>query len=547
MKIIQESENISILILDDDRVIRAVLNDILTRDYIIKEAESIKEFNEIIENFTPHIILLDLILPDGYGLDLCKTLREDKKFSETAILLMTSKSDKETIESGYSLGADDFIRKPIIPYEIHSKIKINERIIRTKNTLKNTNQQQEKQIEKLYNFSHLIQKILETHDIDNSISIPETLQKIVFSDYMELVIPDEGSFKSVTTKGNAETAIPFLQIKDKLNIKIDSKNKIQYFNIEKQDTVIYCALITITMNKAFYGYLLLERKELFHSDDKEILSLSLDFYSLVNERNQIEKVIRKKNEEYRSEITKIRNIQVTTMPHFDTIEYYDIASSYLPAQELSGDFIDAFEIDETTYQIVLCDVCGHGLASSYIGNEFRTLFRLLSQPGKSPSEIVSIVNKTTARNLKGLYYYCTAIVCQINLKDNSITYVNAGHPPAIIYRSGTKKSEKIGQTGSLVGIFEDQEFKESIIELNDGDCLFLYTDGINEARNSDDSENSGLFGLDRLISVIEENNVYSPTDILHFIISTVYEFTDYTDQEDDMTAICIKIRDRKNQ
>ena len=540
----KNNKKIDILILEDDPSIRSILIKILKKDYNVQEAENYKTFTKIINKKLPHILLLDINLPDGNGLEICKELKEDDTFKEIIIFLMTGDTEDIIIEKGYLHGADDFIRKPFIPYEIKSKISIFEKMIRFKKDINIFNISLQNQNEKLYRFSKFIQKLLKASTIDNIFKLLELFPDILNPAYLELVKNKKGFFTPIfqITSENTESIKDFGQIKKALNITAIPKKQIHYFTIKNKIKNIFCCNVALIFKESLHGYLLFEKFEPFENIDNEIISLLMDFLDIINDRSSFEDILKDKNRVYKSEINKIRKIQVSIMPHFNDVKNFNISSIYLPANELSGDFIDGYYIDDSTYQLLLCDVSGHGIASSYVGNELRTLFRTNSKPGMSPKEIAEIVNRTSAENLNELYYFTTLILLHINTIDNKITYLNGGHPPAMYFNSSTEKCKKIGQTGSLIGIFKEAEFDEIKISLNKKDCLFIYTDGINEATYKKNTEQSERFGFDRIAGVIEENNEYTSQDILHFVVSSVYEFTDYQEQEDDITAICIKIK-----
>ncbi|HEY1406822.1 MAG TPA: response regulator, partial [Spirochaetota bacterium] len=113
---------IRILVLDDDQFIRKVLEGIFREKYQFLAVPTIAEFSQVVKNFDPDIVLVDVVLPDGNGIDVCRQLRDQTKYEQLFILMMTSFEDIGSIEAAYRAGANDYIRKPFIPFEIASKI-----------------------------------------------------------------------------------------------------------------------------------------------------------------------------------------------------------------------------------------------------------------------------------------------------------------------------------------------------------------------------------------------------------------------------------------
>ena len=250
----------------------------------------------------------------------------------------------------------------------------------------------------------------------------------------------------------------------------------------------------------------------------------------VNEVNQL------KN--FREEMALVREIQASLRPNFSDLKGFDIAYAILPAEELSGDFLDSF-IAKDMHQIVLCDVSGHGIASSYIGTEIKRIFRMLSANGSKPSTIIKGVNETITEDLKNSRYLSTVAICRIDQESESITYAAGGHPPSFYYSSDKGLCDPVHPKGPIVGFVPDVEYEDITIEMKKDDCLLLYTDGITEAFSEDGST---MYDEERLIDIYVENADKSALDIIYSILDSVYQFSNFSKQHDDITLVCIKKR-----
>ncbi len=541
---IQINENLKVLAVDDDPFIRKIIAQILPKDCELMTAENQSEFDELLGTYHPHIFLLDLELPDASGLDICRKLREQNEFQDAIILIVTGSTDTKTIEASYDAGADDYIRKPFIAYEFQSKIKNFEKIIRTKSHLNMLYNNELEYSRKLYSLSSVVQKNLEVRDIDSSFRSAEFLYEIIDAVYIELIKIDNEKFKTISRKtilGNNHAKKPEYKTFEELNRTIDlskdQESNITKVKIKTKNNIVYAYICSLRMNNMLYGYILIETHNRLSPDDTGIIELYMNFFTLMNNRFAIEKIIEDMNKLYRSELSKVRKIQVATLPSFESVKGYDIAATYLPAQDISGDFFDAYLIDENIYQIILCDVSGHGITSSYIGNEIRTIFKISSEPGNTPSQIAKKVNDSISADLEGMAYYCTAVIFQINLENGKISYCNSGHPPILLYRSKEKRIEQLNPTGPLIGLFSDNDYDDSTVTLEQEDCLLLYTDGLTEAYM--DSK-PGMYGEERLIKNFLNSQGSTSTDINHSIVGSLYEFVEYNDQSDDITIICIR-------
>ncbi|MDN5293611.1 MAG: hypothetical protein PWQ31_916 [Eubacteriales bacterium] len=124
MKKLEETKHYKILIVDDDRLIRTVIREILEKSgYRVMEAGDFASAMEIIYQVTPDLILLDVVLPDLDGYEICRVLRNDTRTSHIPIIMLTSRKDTEDKVAGLEAGADDYITKPFEEAELLARIK----------------------------------------------------------------------------------------------------------------------------------------------------------------------------------------------------------------------------------------------------------------------------------------------------------------------------------------------------------------------------------------------------------------------------------------
>lgn len=528
-----------ILALDDDPVAREYIKITLNDIYTIEYAKDIAETKKILNRFQPDIFLLDVNLPDGNGIDLCRELKSNIAHRDCFFIIMTAKTDDKTLEEAYTNGADEYFRKPFNQFELKSKIKNINRIMDVRENLIQAYQTQLDYNVQLYKLGDYVRKALESTDPDTVLQNAEKISSMIDTTYLEIIKVRKGVPLSIIQKQTSQKSpfVTFKEIHIKNNFASLSEKEINYFIFKKGDHKIYTCLFSIKFKNATYGYILIERDEPFITNDREIISLYIDYINLINDRLAIQNELREINNSFKKEITIIRKLEVSQLPDFKVIKGYDTASSFMPAKDLSGDFFDGFFLDDETYQIILCDVSGHGVSSSYVGKQIRTLFREKSAPGKKPSEVVADVNNTLAESQTDHHLFCTAQVIQIFFNTNHILFVSAGHPEALLYRTTGKKISPLTGQSPMIGMFKNESYKDEIINLDKGDFLFLYTDGIIEELNIDENEMMGTKGL---MDGFKEIENMSSSEIIHHTLGNFYEFNGYKPQKDDITLICIK-------
>jgi len=167
------------------------------------------------------------------------------------------------------------------------------------------------------------------------------------------------------------------------------------------------------------------------------------------------------------------------LPNTDQLQW---ATVFLPAEWVSGDIYDVVRVDEEHIGFYVADVVGHGMPAALltiflkqalvmretVGNEYR-LF--------SPAEAVTSLNvRMAAQKLSG-YQFATCCYCLLNIETLQLTFARAGHPYPILIRPG-EQPKQLEVRGSLLGIFEQAEYLDSTVQLQPGDKLLLYSDGI---------------------------------------------------------------------
>ena len=248
------------------------------------------------------------------------------------------------------------------------------------------------------------------------------------------------------------------------------------------------------------------------------------------------------NKMMNAELDIAKKIQQNMLPRFDIDKAYpnrnfDIYGLNLPEKEVGGDFYDYIFIDPEHIILVIADVSGAGVPAALFMAKAKTLIHSIIKFETRPDEILKIVNNELC-DQNDESYFVTAGIYFIDLKTKQITSSNAGHEdPIVIKNNGKVVLEKEIHSPALATT-KDIDYKVNILNLEDGDILFLYTDGVVEAINSKDE----LYGIDRLLSELRSNSNTSASEIIEHIKNSIIEFSDVVEQYDDITMLCIKFK-----
>lgn len=173
----------------------------------------------------------------------------------------------------------------------------------------------------------------------------------------------------------------------------------------------------------------------------------------------------------------------------------DLASIYVPCYELGGDFLDFIELPDDNIGLVVADVAGKGIPASLIMASVRASLRAQVDNHYYLYEVLRRVNVMMCHDTEPSEFI-TLFYGVIDTRNRRFTYCNAGHPPAMLLRGG-KVSELPG-ANLVLGVEPNEQFTQNFVELQPGDVLLLYTDGLNEAMNFDNC----MFGKQRIIDAL---------------------------------------------
>lgn len=249
-----------------------------------------------------------------------------------------------------------------------------------------------------------------------------------------------------------------------------------------------------------------------------------------------------------TEISIAANIQKGFLPGENCLSHgIRLTAAMLPARYVGGDFYDYFSLSEDAICTVIADVSGKGISAALFMTRALTVVRQYACLGYSPAEILFHANQAlAAENPEQMFL--TVFAGIYNSSSHKYVYANGGHHPPYLLsspekeRAGGAGQRAIGKldgvSGMAVGIFGDETYEEAEIILKEGDTVFLYTDGVNEAVNQDRE----LFGTDRLERVLRgdgrsENSEEENGREADMVLDAVREYTEGTPQSDDITVL----------
>lgn len=264
-----------------------------------------------------------------------------------------------------------------------------------------------------------------------------------------------------------------------------------------------------------------------------LLSLILMYCVLFNDRSR-------KLASTQTELAMATQIQEAMLPSifpaFPNRTEFDLYASMDPAKEVGGDFYDFYLIDEDHLGLIIADVSGKGIPAALFMMISKTILQNYAKLGIGAAEILTKTNEALcAENRTEMFV--TTWVGILEISSGKLTCANAGHEYPAVCRDGHFALLK-DRHGFVLGGMEGSKYSEYVLQLEKGDKIFVYTDGVPEATNGEKT----MFGTERMLEALNRNTDISPKELLRTVRETVDTFVGAAEQFDDLTMLCLDYR-----
>lgn len=203
---------------------------------------------------------------------------------------------------------------------------------------------------------------------------------------------------------------------------------------------------------------------------------------------------------------------------------------FAPLGAVSGDYCDLIASDGQLL-FVLGDVSGKGVAASMVMTQLHALFRSLTAMALPLGDVVTHVNRVLCESAMAGQY--ATLVCGLAKANGEIEIHNAGHCPAVVVgRGGVVRVES---TCLPLGMFRETVSAGTCVQLESGDTVFLYTDGLSEARNESDE-----YGVDRVLTVVHQQSAREPAELIAACVDDLRTFVNGGPSLDDLTMLALR-------
>ena len=327
-----------------------------------------------------------------------------------------------------------------------------------------------------------------------------------------------------------------------IDITMDVKHdKRHYSRIDQQTGFVTRSMVSVPLisNDEMLGVIQVINKEHgknFSQDDVNLLkALSNGAAIAIQNVKYAQRLLQE--ERIRSELMIAHQIQQRILPgafpghpaiHFEAVNK--------PAKVVSGDFYDYFQVSDDEFAFIIGDVCGKGVPASIFMASSRSIIKSQAVSNPHPTKVMPMANKLIAQDAQpGMFV--TVFYGLYNINTRILQFTNAGHTLPLLLRRSACCCSSLFNTNLPMGLFETVQFTWAHIRLEPGDTLILYTDGVNEAENSERKQ----FSVERLVQLVLDCQRHSPRELLHETLEQLSSFTEGQEQKDDITLLIVQV------
>jgi sigma-B regulation protein RsbU (phosphoserine phosphatase) len=251
----------------------------------------------------------------------------------------------------------------------------------------------------------------------------------------------------------------------------------------------------------------------------------------------LQRQLQEANKRFERELALAGNLQASFFPtEPPNIPNWSLSVILQPAAETSGDFYDVFTLPDEHVGILVADVVDKGAAAAlYMALSWTLIRTYAAEYPLQPERVLSAVNQRIISDTDSSRFV-TVFYGILNPSDGTLTYCNAGHNPPYLKRINKREPGVwLSKTGVLLGMFEDETWEQDVVQINPGDIMALYTDGVTESQ----STKGDLFGTKRLEKTVDAQKTQSAKVVQKSILKAIADFRGTMPQHDDIALVIV--------
>jgi PAS domain S-box-containing protein len=519
--------------------------------------EALKQVAEV----RPDVILLDVMMPDIDGFQLCKQIKEIDAGRETPIIFISARSDMNDKLRAFEAGGVDYITKPFQVQEVLVRVKTHLHFRRLQLQLQQSNNELERRVEArtaelLAANVTLTEEITERHRIEESLRKSEETYRTLFEDSRDtiFIMTPSGHIVDMNSAGldllgYQREDLSYIQAVDlyvnatdysHYRHRLETRGVVKDFEVKlkRQDGTHMDCLITANVRRDYQGEII---------EYQGVIRDITDRKQMERERLLLLSIQR--------ELGIAQEIQESLLPAPEP-DWPDLEliCYNTPAREMGGDLYDYHAFNHVTgqrqslfqprskYVVMVGDVSGKGVPAALLMAISLASFRSIITEALGPSDFLRRMDRVLADYTHRSHQNCAMVYLEImppfEHQAGILRTANAGCVTPLLKRvDGTTEWIEVGGMPLGVGLGAQTGYKEITLTLDPGDMIILTSDGIVEANN----EAGKMLGFERLEAAVQAGPQSSAEDMLEYLIEAMAEFVGETEPHDDITIVVVRV------
>lgn len=388
-----------------------------------------------------------------------------------------------------------------------------------------------------------------------SLDIPEMLDSIVVSlgqviesgDVFLAIESTMGHVSVISSGRKIDFPLPsYERLKSiKRPVSFEEIQEIDYRKDDPYKDVSDLIIAPLLTSEGVYGLLGFINTEggNYDANDAGLLSSVSEHIGALIEASQARKA-REERERLERELSIAAEIQENLLPvRLPELEGCEVSAHLRPARRIGGDFYDIAHARTGEPILMLADVAGKGMPAAILTAVVHATFHGETPYQRDPAQLLSEINRSIYPDLDKAQAFVTAAVARVDTKPLRIAYASAGHVEAALWHKRTGWIEFLPATGLPLGVQQFLSCRTKSFNLEPGDVLLLYSDGVTEAENPEGE----VFGAQGLSDIMEVVHQASAVDQLSVILKAVESFCDGLPIRDDLTLVMLKVVNEEQQ
>ena len=257
---------------------------------------------------------------------------------------------------------------------------------------------------------------------------------------------------------------------------------------------------------------------------------------IAKQRDRLAVEVRQQRDAYEHDLILASHVQMRVLPRPPTLPGFELAAVMHPARLLGGDYYDFFQISEDVMDVVIADVSGKGAAAALLMPSLALALRTRARELSGPAAIVKDLDEAL-KQITNSATFATIFYARLHAASRTLEYTSGGHNPPLLVRTRTGECRLLAEAGPIVGILPDAQFTNTVVPLEAGDIVTLFTDGVTEQEDEHGEE----FSMDRLQHVILREQGESASAAVADIADAVSAYAGAREQTDDLTVVVLKV------